>query len=162
MTLIKRKNDPTNESFVRTTRPAKDEEPPSKRLRREDRTSNSLRVQKGPKSALSGTNLQLDKPSIAKGEDAPFPRGGASVLTPLEHRQIQIEATRDVLFEQQGTSRKQETRDEESIDPMFSSKTGKKRKSKIKGQEKTQNQDVEGESVKIEGLSYKVCLAFYE
>lgn len=35
-------------------------------------------------------------------EEAAFPRGGGSILTPLEHKQIQIQATRDVLFEQQG------------------------------------------------------------
>ncbi|RKF58865.1 rRNA biogenesis protein rrp5 [Erysiphe neolycopersici] len=32
-------------------------------------------------------------------DEAAFPRGGGSILTPLEHKQIQIQATRDVLFE---------------------------------------------------------------
>ena len=40
--------------------------------------------------------------SILDDEERAFPRGGASVLTPLEHRQIQIQATRDVLFEEKG------------------------------------------------------------
>ncbi|KAF1921432.1 hypothetical protein BDU57DRAFT_535098 [Ampelomyces quisqualis] len=38
------------------------------------------------------------------GETA-FPRGGASVLTPLEHKQIHIRATQDVLFEQSAATR---------------------------------------------------------
>ena len=38
-------------------------------------------------------------PAIRK-EEALFPRGGGSVLTPLEQRQIQIQAKQDVLFEE--------------------------------------------------------------
>jgi rRNA biogenesis protein RRP5 len=42
--------------------------------------------------------------SILRDEEPSFPRGGGSVLTPLERKQIQIQATRDVLFEQKGPS----------------------------------------------------------
>ncbi|KAI0526659.1 hypothetical protein F5B22DRAFT_641799 [Xylaria bambusicola] len=47
------------------------------------------------------------KPTIAPGvsrlkeEEPLFPRGGGSVLSPLEHRQISIQAKQDVLFEQE-------------------------------------------------------------
>ncbi|KAL9033237.1 MAG: hypothetical protein Q9214_007609 [Letrouitia sp. 1 TL-2023] len=37
---------------------------------------------------------------VLKPEELAFPRGGASVLTPLEHKRIQIQAKNDVLFEQ--------------------------------------------------------------
>ena len=33
-------------------------------------------------------------------EEPAFPRGGANVLTPLEQKQIHIQAKQDVLFEQ--------------------------------------------------------------
>ena len=111
---------------------------------------------------VTSVSLQVTRNAGTKGEEVAFPRGGASVLTPLEHKQIHIEATRDVLFEQRSTSRKQEVRDEESVNSMVSSKTAKRRKSKIKGQEMTQKHDTEDERVKIEGLSYKVYPVFYE
>ena len=41
--------------------------------------------------------------SILRDEERAFPRGGASALTPLEYKQIQIQATRDVLFEEKRT-----------------------------------------------------------
>lgn len=84
-----------------------------------------------------------------------FPRGGASVLTPLEHKQIQIDATRDVLFEQYGAkSSKPDGEDQEGEDTP---KVRKKGKGKAKGKKAAQDTEVEEETVKIEGLSYKVC-----
>jgi rRNA biogenesis protein RRP5 len=44
--------------------------------------------------------------SILREEEPLFPRGGGSVLTPLEQRQIKAEAERDVLFEQAGKGKK--------------------------------------------------------
>ena len=41
--------------------------------------------------------------SILKDEGRAFPRGGANALTPLEYKQIQIQATKDVLFEENGS-----------------------------------------------------------
>ena len=89
-------------------------------------------------------------------EEAAFPRGGASALTPLEHKQIAIEATRDVLFEQQqgGRSSKQEADGEEESRPKKKLKS-KDSKGKKKGAAVAA---VPGEEhVKIEGLNYKVC-----
>jgi rRNA biogenesis protein RRP5 len=89
-------------------------------------------------------------------EEAAFPRGGASVLTPLEHKQIQIEATRDVLFEQQSSKSKVTADGETSL------VAGRKRlKSKQKGKSKQTATEPEEETIKIEGLNYKVCLASY-
>ena len=63
------------------------------------------------------SDVDLQSPAKAKLENAApasvfkdeekksFPRGGASVLTPLEHKQIQIKANQDVLFEQSGQKR---------------------------------------------------------
>lgn len=93
--------------------------------------------------------------SKLQDEDVAFPRGGASALTPLEHKQIAIEATRDVLFEQQqgGSSSKPELDGEEESRPK------KKLKSKgSKGKKKGPAVIAipEEEHVKIEGLNYKV------
>jgi rRNA biogenesis protein RRP5 len=161
MSAIKRKNGPSNESFVRSRRTTEIDGPPSKRPRKEGSVVQTGKNDRDAKP-ITSVSLQVTKIAGTKGEEPAFPRGGASILTPLEYKQIQNEATRDVLFEQQGISRKQETQDEESVEPMVSKKTAKKRKFKLKGQEMTQKQDVEDESVKIEGLSYKVCTVFCE
>jgi rRNA biogenesis protein RRP5 len=94
--------------------------------------------------------------SIFKDEEKAFPRGGASALTPLEHKQIQIKATQDVLFEQAGHKR---TGDDGLSD--FGSDAGgedapkgvKKRKSK-KSKKSSAVEEVE-QRIKVEGLSYK-------
>src|SRR5271163_964569 len=88
----KRKSGPTNESFARSKKFTDTEDRPSKRFRAEEND--------GKKSAAKVP--QVPKISKLRDEEVAFPRGGASILTPLEHKQIQIEATRDVLFEQQG------------------------------------------------------------
>ena len=98
-------------------------------------------------------NERPAKISKTREEDAPFPRGGASLLTPLEHKQIQIEATRDVLFEQQGP--KSKTAVVGDSDRQVE-RTEKKPKSKKKSKKETKNLAQDEEAVKIEGLSYKV------
>jgi len=84
-----------------------------------------------------------------------FPRGGASVLTPLEHKQIQIEATRDVLFEQAGAKAKKSSKPDVEGDEE-TSRPKKKSKSKGKNKKEVEAAEPEEEVVKIEGLSYKV------
>jgi rRNA biogenesis protein RRP5 len=84
----KRKTGPTNDSFARPRKPDDKDGRPSKRPRAEEQRDER------PKANTAATKL-----SKVREEDAAFPRGGASVLTPLEHKQIQIEATQDVLFE---------------------------------------------------------------
>ncbi|TAQ85094.1 hypothetical protein B7494_g6580 [Chlorociboria aeruginascens] len=133
----KRKNGPTNESFARSRKADNAEERPSKRPRPgevEDKTTTGLKVPLVPKISRAGE------------EEAAFPRGGASVLTPLEHKQIQIEATRDVLFEQQNSKG---GADEEGI------RTVKKSKSRGKNKKESDRIQDEEETVKIEGLSFK-------
>lgn len=103
--------------------------------------------------------------SVSK-EEEPFPRGGASVLTPLEHKQIQIQAKQDVLFEQSTGKKaaKNDFEDEENEDfegdgPQRPTETiSKGRKSNSRTKKKTQTAEEKG--VHIEGLSYKVCTKF--
>lgn len=140
----KRKSGPTNDSFVRSKKSALEDDRPAKRLRpgEKEQKSSTTKVPQGPKI------------SKIRDEDVAFPRGGASILTPLEHKQIQIEATRDVLFEQQGAKAKRADADGEEAENARSAK--KKSKPKGKGKKGIDTAEPEEETVKIEGLSYRV------
>jgi rRNA biogenesis protein RRP5 len=137
----KRKSGPTNESFARSKKTFDTDDRPSKRLRPEDKekTGSTTKIPAAPKL------------SKAREEEAAFPRGGASVLTPLEHKQIQIEATRDVLFEQGAKLANAAEGDEQNV-----TKKKHKSKPKSKGKKGAEVSEPEEETVKIEGLSYKV------
>ncbi|RFU34926.1 hypothetical protein B7463_g1416, partial [Scytalidium lignicola] len=127
--ILKRKDAPTNESFLRT-----------KKLRpqKEDVISTAARK-----------TSTVPKVSRAKDEEAAFPRGGASVLTPLEHKQIQIEATNDVLFEQEGGKKSER-------DIHDAPHVRRKQKSKGDGPQGDGKKAANDENeVTIESLSYK-------
>ncbi|PBP21383.1 rRNA biogenesis protein RRP5, partial [Diplocarpon rosae] len=136
----KRKSGPTNESFARSRNPTDGDTRPSKRPRADEDS-------KKPK------NPHISKIAKARNDEDAFPRGGASLLTPLEHKQIQIEATRDVLFEQGANSKA----DEFGADGETTERKKKNPKSnwKVKGKKGTEVAEVEEEGVRIEGLSYK-------
>jgi rRNA biogenesis protein RRP5 len=96
--------------------------------------------------------------SVFKDEEKSFPRGGASVLTPMEHKQIQIKANQDVLFEQSGGKRT--SKGDEGFSDMGSDdgeraarKEPKKRPAK-KGKKGIEDGDKE-KVVRAEGLNYK-------
>jgi hypothetical protein len=99
--------------------------------------------------------------SVFKDEEKKsFPRGGASVLTPLEHKQIQIKANQDVLFEQSGQKRPGGD-DGEGYSDMGSDDDEKKsalksKKKLIKKSKKTHESGDKEDMVKVESLSYKV------
>lgn len=104
------------------------------------------------------------KVSILREEEPAFPRGGASILTPLEHKRIQIQAKQDVLFEQ-STGKKaaqNEFEDEENDEDVPDQLCGPIEKSKSKSKSKPRdnkgkkNGGVEKAALRIEGLSYKV------
>jgi rRNA biogenesis protein RRP5 len=109
------------------------------------------------KSKPEKTERAAPKASVFKDEEAAFPRGGASVLTPLEHKQIQIKANQDVLFEQ--TSAKRTGGGDAEYGDMGSddeSKAAKKAKKWPTKKSKKSNDDEDAEPVvKAEGLNYK-------
>jgi rRNA biogenesis protein RRP5 len=143
---IKRKTGPTNDSFVRSKKIGENDNRPQKRLRQEETvTSDTTKP-----NATVPTTVHAPKIARAKEEEAAFPRGGASVLTPLEHKQINIDATRDVLFEHETASRAKADGGSEAT----ASHGGKKRKSKSKGT-KDENSKADEDNIRIEGLSYK-------
>lgn len=81
--------------------------------------------------------------SVLSSSEAAFPRGGASVLTPLEVKTISNKATEDVLFEQ-ASSKKRESSE--------SSAPSKKRK---KQKNKTKTDDEEEKATPIEHFTFK-------
>lgn len=97
--------------------------------------------------------------SVLNVEEKAFPRGGASALTPLEQKQIQTQATRDVLFEQSGSKKPARDADDDLPDSdlenegVSKTKTSNKRKRNITKQRAATDEDET--RVKIQGLSYK-------
>lgn len=124
--------------------------------RKGDAAVESVRPEKKQKPSSSA------KLSILRAEEPAFPRGGASILTPLEHKQIQIQAKQDVLFEQ-NTGKKaarKDFEDEENEEDMPEEPSGltskSKRKPRAKDKSGKNNEAPEEVGVRIEGLSYKV------
>jgi rRNA biogenesis protein RRP5 len=122
------------------------------------RSRKSDAIEEGSKSAKSPIVKLQNAPqkSVFKEEEKAFPRGGASVLTPLEHKQIQIKANQDVLFEQSGLKRVggDDLSDIASEDDAENTpKASKKKKSK---KNKKNHAEEEEETVRVESLSFKV------
>lgn len=145
----KRKSGPANESFARSRHPTDGDSRPSKRPRADE-----LDGEKTTKAKIP----HAPKISQVRDEDVAFPRGGASLLTPLEHKQIQIEATRDVLFEQGAKSKNVDEDGENGENGETAEKKKHKSRSKGKGEGKKGKDtgEVDEEEVRIEGLSYQV------
>ncbi|KZF26527.1 nucleic acid-binding protein [Xylona heveae TC161] len=126
---------------------------PSKRQRQTEPSASKGGDQKPAKaSAPPASSL-----SALKEDEPSFPRGGASILTPLEHKQIQIDATRDVLFEQNASKKGKKPVTEDGdvdMEDAGAPKAGKP-KSKSKKKKNAQPEAEEEKGVRIEGLSYK-------
>lgn len=146
------------------------------RVGAEDRKKDNKKQKTSTSDDSKSTNA-APKPteiSVLRDDEPSFPRGGASVLTPLERKQIQIEATKDVLFEQKGSKKssgapgnedEDEDEDEdadmgEADDSAAAKKPRKQRKSKAK--KKADKEESDKKSVRIEGLNFKVCLKTYD
>lgn len=107
---------------------------------------------KGPsKPATKPANSTDSKPAAApkltklKEEEPLFPRGGGSVLTPLEHKQIQVQARQDVLFEQESSGQKKA---EKAVKK-------KKSKSQLKDGKQSKSAADDENTVRVESLNYK-------
>lgn len=96
--------------------------------------------------------------SVLQQEERSFPRGGASVLTPIEQKQIEARAERDVLFEQQtGQKPVRNEGDEDFLDDEEedAAATIKQSKKKSKAAKKDSGLKIKGSGIKIQSLSYK-------
>ena len=134
--------------------------PKRKSITNDPETDRSSKKRKSASFAENGDRTVAH--SILKEEEPSFPRGGASVLTPLEYKQIQIRAKKDVLFEQK-TGKKHvqldsdDEENEDELDGMDVDKDEVPRKAKSKAKYKKESKKLEGPALRIEGLSYKVC-----
>lgn len=90
-------------------------------------------------------------------EEAAFPRGGASVLTPIQYKEAVNEAARDVLFET-----KAGTLGTDELETKKRKRVHKKDKTDGKGKKgDVDGEDAKDKGPKIEVLSYKVILTMY-
>ncbi|KAJ5558964.1 hypothetical protein N7461_002936 [Penicillium sp. DV-2018c] len=122
---------------------------------------------KKPEDGTS-TAAKASELSVLRDDEPSFPRGGASVLTPLERKQIQIQANRDVLFEQKAVGDRKPSQkkpaedfdegsdsDVEMEDEETTTTTKKSRKKKSKSKKTAQKGTDDKQNVRIEGLSFK-------
>lgn len=127
---------------------------------------NDAASESAPPEKKHKPSAPIQKLSALRAEEPAFPRGGASVLTPLEHKQIQIQARQDVLFEQSTGKKTPRNNDEDEENdgeiPDQASGLAKKGKSKSQSRHRDKKSKkvgaVEEAAVRIEGLSYKVSM----
>lgn len=93
--------------------------------------------------------------SLLQQEERAFPRGGASVLTPIEQKQIKAQAERDVLFEQQTGKAVVHGGDEDELFDQEIAAAPVKRKQKNDKSKKDLPKAVDAPALKVHGLSYK-------
>ncbi|CAD0081677.1 unnamed protein product [Aureobasidium vineae] len=142
-------------------RKAQTEERDVKRSKADSSAAASAKKRQPPETKEQGDRNPV-KASILSQEDRAFPRGGASVLTPLEHKQIKIQAERDVLFEQAGGKKQKSDQFSDDDDDDENAAAGadsgaaprKKRKTKADKRAAKQAED-DKPTIKIHGLSYK-------
>ena len=103
--------------------------------------------------------------SVLANEQPAFPRGGASLLTPIERKQIQAQATRDAIKEHTSSADLFAASDKlpddfENEDIAEAARTGpkKKRKNVSKRHKPSEGGVNDHNSVRVEGLSYKVSI----
>ena len=136
--------------------------PENKRKRKED--APAPKSKPAPKSAPEAANKRLKSDAKApasttnltvastlkntKNEETSFPRGGASVLTPLEYKEVANEAMKDALFEAGGAA---------AASALLSTEKNKKkpRRDNKKGKKGEPKEEKET-GPKVEGLSWKV------
>lgn len=132
---------------------------PAKRQRQE---TNGAKEKDSSKDVEAQPKVERKAPkvSILQEEERSFPRGGGGVLTPLEHKQIQVQATRDALFEESGQKRAKpddldsdfDSQDEDGEEAK-PAKSGRKAKTKSK---KSATGDITESRIRVEGLKFKV------
>ncbi|KAG5942719.1 hypothetical protein E4U53_007193 [Claviceps sorghi] len=131
---------PKSARSSKESRPSKPDSPPAKRPAKAGKQSS--------KAADAGSaRLQAPVVSLLKDDQPIFPRGGGSVLTPLEQRQIQLEAKADARREEEFET----TRGKTQKKPPQQKKNKTATKGDRKGSEKKDGED----SVKVDSLSFK-------
>ncbi|KAM7202265.1 hypothetical protein V8F20_004432 [Naviculisporaceae sp. PSN 640] len=140
MGSLKRKERPSAAQASKSPKPTSDSRP-SKRTK-----SSESGKDEGKKKKDDSKSVTAPVVSRLKEEEPLFPRGGGSILSPLEHKQIQIQAKNDVLFEQESGKGKKKDK---------GAKASKKDKRKSKGDESSTKAARDEDAVKIESLNFK-------
>ncbi|EFX02430.1 rRNA biogenesis protein [Grosmannia clavigera kw1407] len=141
MCSLKRKEASTGGVPPKSARSGKPDGRPAKRPKSDKKDDSKKEAEAAkPERKLPASAVT----SILKEEEPLFPRGGGGVLTPLEYKQIQVQAKSDALFEtSNGTT---ERGSEKRLKPNRKSSEGRPKPSTAAPAE---------ESVRIESLNYK-------
>ncbi|KAF5009607.1 hypothetical protein FDECE_4212 [Fusarium decemcellulare] len=141
MSTLKRKDAPGGNPPAKSAKNTKEARPSKKEAPGKDAKATGKTA---PKPKMTAEASEKDHVvSLLKDEEPMFPRGGGSVLTPLEQKQIQLEAKADAL------------RDEE-FNTTGKALKKKKRKTALKGDKKTEKKTgEEEENIKVGSLSFK-------
>lgn len=143
MGAVKRKEAPGGDAPSKKAKATKDSRP-SKR-EQPSKVKDEAPKTKTTSSSSAAAPPQPTVVSLLKEDEPMFPRGGGSVLTPLEQKQIQIEAKADALKEN------------DEFDTYEKAKSKKERKkSKMAAHDGSGKGASDAEGIKIESLNYKV------
>ncbi|KAL2819118.1 hypothetical protein BJX63DRAFT_28163 [Aspergillus granulosus] len=138
------------------------EEPSTRNPQKRVRVGTEERKKDGKSSTDSAP--KTSELTVLRDDEPSFPRGGGSVLTPLERKQIHIKATKDVLFEQKSGAKKGpkaaddddlDDTDMEDADDTTGVSSKKPQKKKGKGKKDAKQDKREKKGVRIESLSPK-------
>lgn len=145
---------PIHSTMAPVKRKAVTDERPSKKAKAGDvEEKNGVKEKKPARKSQDGEQKvkksALD--SVLQQEEKAFPRGGGGVLTTLEHKQIQAQAERDALFEQEGGE--DDGGDDGGLFHEEVRAKKKQRKSRKHGDDAIEK--TEGPGIRIQGLSYK-------
>ncbi|KAL1838602.1 hypothetical protein VTK73DRAFT_4287 [Phialemonium thermophilum] len=153
MSSLKRKGGPGATAAAAKSTKTESESRPTKRSKATTTTK------KKPETAKTGAAAapQKDGPAVVsrlKEEEPLFPRGGGSVLSPLEQKQIQIQAKNDVLFEQ-ASGGGASSRKRDGAAPTKKKRRASEKEGKAARQAAAAAAAHDEEAVKIESLNYK-------
>ncbi|KAI3337424.1 nucleic acid-binding protein [Xylariaceae sp. AK1471] len=137
MSSLKRKDAPGGAPATKSPKRSKSDKPQSKQNAKSSETTKTPPQPKPKPPSATGV-------SRLKEEEPLFPRGGASVLSPLEHKQISIQAKQDVLFEQ-----------ESGEGAKKADKALKRKKSKASKDKLSSGVESAEDVVRIESLNYQ-------
>lgn len=99
MSSLKRKLASEQDTADKAAKKPKDARPSKQHNSKDDATTTSTKPRK---SVGSGDRVPKNATvSLLKDEEPMFPRGGGSVLTPLEKKQINLDAKADALHEEE-------------------------------------------------------------
>lgn len=142
MSTLKRKDAPGGNPPPKSAKNSKEARPTKKEAPAKD----AKPAAKAHRKSDGATEERSKAPmiSVLKDDEPVFPRGGGSVLTPLEQKKIQMEAKADAIRE-------------EEFETGAKTQKKKTKKPAVKGDKKT-DKKAEEDTVKIESLNFKVRL----